>query len=262
MVSVLPFHSAVDIAEQYAMVDQLSGGRLNLGVGSGYLTQEFEGYGIDPSTKRDRFDRTFEELRRAFAGGTIRPPGGQEVHLNVRPVQRPAPPPWIAVQRREAVPFVARRAANLALVPYATLAEPSELAAQIAEYRASLPRGSRAVVSVALHLYAGERPARARAALQRYLDSRRATQSTFYAAKVHRAPEQARAEAIEAAGWALFGPPRAVADRLDAFAEMGVDEVLGMFDFGGLASEEVCRSVKGLARAVQARTGHRGSPRS
>ncbi|MGI0129114.1 MAG: LLM class flavin-dependent oxidoreductase, partial [Thermoplasmata archaeon] len=52
MVSVLPFHEPVDLAEQYALLDRLVGGRLNLGVGSGYIPMEFDGFGVDPATKR------------------------------------------------------------------------------------------------------------------------------------------------------------------------------------------------------------------
>ena len=253
MVSVLPFHSAVALAEEYSMVDQISGGRLNLGVGSGYLPQEFEGYGVDPATKRERFDRGLEEMQRAFRGEPVRPPGGAEVTINVRPRQQPHPPLWLAVQRREAIVHVARRGLNLALVPYATTEGLAELTEQVAEYRAARADGRPGTVSVALHVYAGEHPQRAREALQRYLDSRRATRSTFFEAKVREHPEQARAESLEAAGWAAIGRPDEVVQRLAPLARAGVDELLGIFDFGGVPREEVVGSVKRLARAWTAR---------
>jgi alkanesulfonate monooxygenase SsuD/methylene tetrahydromethanopterin reductase-like flavin-dependent oxidoreductase (luciferase family) len=44
-VSVLPFHNPIVVAEEAAMLDILSGGRLNFGVGSGYQRQEFDGLG-------------------------------------------------------------------------------------------------------------------------------------------------------------------------------------------------------------------------
>ena len=52
-ISILTFHHPLTVAESYAMVDVLSGGRLVLGVGSGYLKHEFEGYHIDPAEKRE-----------------------------------------------------------------------------------------------------------------------------------------------------------------------------------------------------------------
>lgn len=251
MVSVLPFHDPVTLAEEYALLDRICGGRLNLGVGSGYLASEFEGFGIDPASKRERFDRALDALLRGFAGDPVHMDrrGAAAVRLSVRPVQRPHPPLWIAVQRREALPFVAARGVSAALIPYATVGGLEELRVQIAEYRAHLPPGSSAGVSVGLHLYGGDHPELARAALQRYLDSRLASQSTFYAEKVHRHPEEAREESIEQSGFALFGTPAEVAERLERFRQIGVDEILGIFDFGGLKATEVHSSVRALAAA-------------
>jgi alkanesulfonate monooxygenase SsuD/methylene tetrahydromethanopterin reductase-like flavin-dependent oxidoreductase (luciferase family) len=255
LVSVLPFHRPIEVAEQYSMVDRLTGGRLNLGVGSGYIPLEFEGFGVDPATKRERFDRSLATLLAALDGQEVRAdePGAVPVRLNVLPVQRPHPPLWIAVQRREAIPFVARRGASLALVPYATVANLAELADQIREFRSQVPPGSDAEVAVAVHLYAGDRPERARLALQRYLDARLATQSVFYQEKVRRDPHHANAATIEQSGFALFGSAREVVGKLSDYAAVGVDEILGIFDFGGLGSEEAVRSVRELGAEFAAR---------
>ncbi len=59
LVSVLPFHRTVDVAEEYALLDRLTGGRVNLGLGSGYIPTEFEGYGIDPASRHERFDAAY-----------------------------------------------------------------------------------------------------------------------------------------------------------------------------------------------------------
>lgn len=248
LVTVLPFHNPVEVAEEYALLDHLVAGRLNLGFGSGYIPLEFEGFGVDPGTKRERFDAALEAVLAGFRGDPIRPAIGDAapIRLNLRPVQRPHPPLWIAVQRREALPFVARRGASVALVPYATVQNVAELGEQIAEYRRHLPAGVRGTVSVALHLYAGERPEDARQALQRYLDSRLATQSTFYQDKVRKDPQHASAETIERTGFALFGSSESVIDRLWAFEEAGVDEILGIYDFGGLPHASVVSSVESL----------------
>jgi len=248
LVSVLPFHRPIELAEQYAMLDRLLEGRLNLGVGSGYIPLEFEGFGVDPERKRELFDRALETMLAAFAGNEVRGdgPNAVSVRINVRPVQQPHPPLWVAVQRREAIPFVARRGASLALVPYATLSTTAELADEVREYRAHLAPGSKGEVAAALHLYAGPHPDRARHALQRYLDSRLATQSAFYQDKVRRDPAHANAATIEKSGWAVFGSARDVTEGLRAFGKTGVDEVLGIFDFGGLPVDEVERSVRSL----------------
>ncbi len=254
LVSVLPFHSPIELAEQYAMVDRLSGGRLNLGVGSGYIPMEFAGFGVDPATKRTRFDSAFDTLVAALRGEEVRGdgPDASRVRINVRPVQSPHPPIWVAVQRRDAIPFVAERGASVALIPYATLSGLPELAEEVREYRAHRPAGSDGEVAAGLHLYAGDHPDRARAALQRYLDSRRKTQSAFFLEKVAQNPAHASARTVEESGWALIGSPREVAQGLDAFGATGIDEVLGLFDFGGLPIEEATRSVVALGRALSA----------
>ena len=58
LVSVLPFHRPVDVAEEYSLLDRITGGRVNLGLGSGYIPTEFEGFGIDPASRHERFRRS------------------------------------------------------------------------------------------------------------------------------------------------------------------------------------------------------------
>ncbi len=67
-VVVLPFDNPLRAAEDYAIVDILSGGRLNLGTGSGYLKHEFEGFGIQIEEKRERFDEALEIVLTAWRG--------------------------------------------------------------------------------------------------------------------------------------------------------------------------------------------------
>ena len=57
-ISILTFHNPLTVAENYALVDQLSQGRLSLGVGSGYLKHEFEGYDVDPPSSASASTRT------------------------------------------------------------------------------------------------------------------------------------------------------------------------------------------------------------
>jgi alkanesulfonate monooxygenase SsuD/methylene tetrahydromethanopterin reductase-like flavin-dependent oxidoreductase (luciferase family) len=255
LVSVLPFHRPIDVAEEYALVDRLSEGRLNLGVGSGYLASELEAYGIDPAQKRERFDRALATLLAALEGKPVRAGGvsSPPVRINVRPVQRPHPPLWIAVQRAEAIAHVAAQGASVALIPYATVADLGELADQIATYRRALPPGVAGEVAVAVHLYAGPHPERARTAFRRYVASRIASGSTHLVQKSQQRPEHASPQAIERSGLAVFGGPEQVVEGLERFARIGVDELLGLFDFGGLTAEETAGSVRALGNAWRTR---------
>ena len=63
---------------------------------------------------------------------------------------------------------------------------------------------------------------------------------------MRRDPRHASAATIEEGGFALFGTADRVAERLAEYAAVGVDEVLGIFDFGGLDPAEATRSVTEL----------------
>src|SRR5271156_4784178 len=76
LVCVLPFHRPIDVAEEYSLLDVLLHGRLNFGVGSGYVPVELEGFGVAASAKRDAFDRNLSAVRAAFRGEPIQVDGG------------------------------------------------------------------------------------------------------------------------------------------------------------------------------------------
>lgn len=67
-VCVLPFHDPVKVAEEYAVLDVVSAGRLDFGVGRGYLTHEFAGHLIDREESQVRFDEALEVIERAWSG--------------------------------------------------------------------------------------------------------------------------------------------------------------------------------------------------
>ncbi|HIN37942.1 MAG TPA: LLM class flavin-dependent oxidoreductase [Dehalococcoidia bacterium] len=105
-VSVLPFHNPIRLAEETAMVDLLSNGRLNLGVGRGSADYEYGNFKIDFDSRDDRFrevldiilglwtteDFTYHGRYYQVDGITIAP----------RPLQKPHPPVHVAVSRTAA----------------------------------------------------------------------------------------------------------------------------------------------------------------
>jgi alkanesulfonate monooxygenase SsuD/methylene tetrahydromethanopterin reductase-like flavin-dependent oxidoreductase (luciferase family) len=72
MVSVLPWHDPVRLAEHACVLDHLSGGRLILGMGRGLARQEFDGFGVEMGRSRQLFDQYAAELLDAFESGRIR----------------------------------------------------------------------------------------------------------------------------------------------------------------------------------------------
>ncbi|GAA0945427.1 LLM class flavin-dependent oxidoreductase [Nonomuraea longicatena] len=113
-VVVLPLHHPVHVAEEAALVDVLSGGRLELGVGRGYQSFEFEGFGIDLAEARDRFNEALEVVLGLWTSAAFRYEGkfyrtGTEVSLAPRPLQDPHPPVHVAAVSPETVTMYAER---------------------------------------------------------------------------------------------------------------------------------------------------------
>ncbi len=75
---IAPLHHPLEVAEQAAVVDQLSGGRVDLGLGAGYVTREFDAFGADRGRRFARLEEITVELRRLLDDGVVTPPPVQE----------------------------------------------------------------------------------------------------------------------------------------------------------------------------------------
>ena len=105
-VVVLPFHNPIRLAEQVAMVDVLSGGRLDLGVGRGYQAGEYRGLGISMDESRSRFEEALDICAGLWTNETFSHDGRHfqlsEVSVVPRPLQQPFPPIWVTVMQTPA----------------------------------------------------------------------------------------------------------------------------------------------------------------
>ena len=97
-VLVAPLRHARHIAEEAAIVDLVSDGRLELALGAGYSPPEFAAFGVDIAKRYDLTDAAVDEVRRLWLAGEVSPP----------PVQQP-PPMWLGYQG----PRGAKRAGRL-----------------------------------------------------------------------------------------------------------------------------------------------------
>jgi alkanesulfonate monooxygenase SsuD/methylene tetrahydromethanopterin reductase-like flavin-dependent oxidoreductase (luciferase family) len=86
---ILPWHSPLRVAEQVAMLDNLSNGRLMFGIGRGLSLKEYGGFGIDMSESRARFDESAEMILRALKTGEVF--GDGPMYPQPRTSLRPAP---------------------------------------------------------------------------------------------------------------------------------------------------------------------------
>jgi len=108
-VYLVPLHHPLELAEQAAVIDVLSGGRLVLGLGLGYRPEEFEGFGVKRTQRGKLMDAAIERLLAAF---------DPDSEVTPHPVQRPHPPIWLAATSRPGI----ERAARLGLTPFYAVA--------------------------------------------------------------------------------------------------------------------------------------------
>jgi probable F420-dependent oxidoreductase len=138
---LLPLHHPVEVAEQVAVLDQLSGGRATLGVGSGWSPLEYDAFGVSLRERGTRMDEGLQIVRRAWSEERFSFQGRHftvpEVTLYPRPVQKPRPPIWVAGVAPPAVERAARLGDALIVDPVVTLPQARDL---LDAYRAACAR--------------------------------------------------------------------------------------------------------------------------
>ncbi|MDX0109057.1 LLM class flavin-dependent oxidoreductase [Sinorhizobium meliloti] len=118
LVMLLSLSHPLRAFEEICMLDQLSGGRLELGIGCGSLPIELSYFGIGADAVPERYTEASEILVKAMKGGTLSYQGKHfelnDVPLTLRPHQRPHPPTWIATNGPESAAWAAANGANIA----------------------------------------------------------------------------------------------------------------------------------------------------
>jgi alkanesulfonate monooxygenase SsuD/methylene tetrahydromethanopterin reductase-like flavin-dependent oxidoreductase (luciferase family) len=116
LVFVLPAHEPLRLAEEIAVLDQLTHGRLDVGVGSGVSPYELAYFGVDAGEARDRYAETLAVVLQALETGRMVHRGkllrDYDVELSVGPVQRPHPPLWYASSNTNSADWAAANDVN------------------------------------------------------------------------------------------------------------------------------------------------------
>jgi alkanesulfonate monooxygenase SsuD/methylene tetrahydromethanopterin reductase-like flavin-dependent oxidoreductase (luciferase family) len=118
---LLPLYNPVRLAEDVAVLDVISGGRMELGVALGYRAAEYSGLGFDIKERRTRMDEACDILVRAWTEDNWSYRGRhfdvRGVSVRPRPVQQPYPRLWIGAQTVQAAARAVRMRAPLLLPP-------------------------------------------------------------------------------------------------------------------------------------------------
>jgi alkanesulfonate monooxygenase SsuD/methylene tetrahydromethanopterin reductase-like flavin-dependent oxidoreductase (luciferase family) len=116
LVYLLPLYDPLRLIEEVAMLDQLSGGRLELGVGRGVSPYELRNFGVDPADSRAIFDEALSVLLAGLASPRLSFTGAyyryDDVPIELQPLQQPYPPLWYPTHTATSVEFAGRHGFN------------------------------------------------------------------------------------------------------------------------------------------------------
>lgn len=118
LVYLLPLYNPLRLISEIAMLDHLSHGRLELGVGRGVSPWELGYYGIDRDDSRELFEETLEIVLKGLSSAVLHHEGRRLPSINgapmeLHPLQQPYPPVWHATSSPEGLAWAARHGLNL-----------------------------------------------------------------------------------------------------------------------------------------------------
>jgi alkanesulfonate monooxygenase SsuD/methylene tetrahydromethanopterin reductase-like flavin-dependent oxidoreductase (luciferase family) len=123
-ISLLPFENPLRKAEDFAMLDLLSGGRLDFGVGRGGVPKHFEGFRVSLQESRVRYEEALEIIERAWTQEYFSYEGKfwqiPELSLSPKPLQKPRPPIYRGITSPEAYEVAGRKGHGALFVPWLT----------------------------------------------------------------------------------------------------------------------------------------------
>lgn len=264
LVQLLPLYNPLRNIEEVCILDNLSNGRLELGVGRGISPAELAIYNVSGEESRDRFQECLDILLMGLSTGHISYEGRyytiKDADLPMRPMQRPYPPLWYPTSASDRVPWVAKEGFNTLFGFARTTTE--QTATEIALYRSLLAKHegeegrlnghvSQRRYGVTRHVYVAESDGEA-------IEVARAAYEEFdrnFRDRPGRRPDEPsrRGDFNTAVSWGtiITGSPETVRAKVQEFIDgTGANYLCGTFAFGSLTTDQVLRSMRLFAEEV------------
>ncbi|MBV8394241.1 MAG: LLM class flavin-dependent oxidoreductase [Alphaproteobacteria bacterium] len=258
LVYTVNLYHPLRLIDEICMLDQMSGGRLELGVGRGISPYEVGYYGVDPATGPERFAEALDVILKGLTEPRLSHHGKYfsftDVPMEMQPVQQPYPPLWYGANSLESADRLAKQACNTVVGMRA-----DGVGRFAARYRTAWKALGRdeaemPLIGLSRHVVVGDSDHEAKAAARRAF-------VPWYDALIHlwRAhgvglPRQLIPAAFEDAldqGYIIAGSTATVRDRMRRDNEIaGINYCICRMAFGDLSFEESARSVELFAKEV------------
>lgn len=233
---LLPIRHPIQAAEEVAVLDRISGGRVILGVGRGFQNAMFAAFDIPAKDKRKHFKQNLEIMMSAWRGEPIAFDEGKPVYLAPRPIQAPHPPLWVAAFG----PLAIKQAGSLGL-PY--LASPVETLdtlvlnyGQHRQFAADLNHAPVDVTPIMRTLFISDKPGIANQARENLRQE-----------VAHRMREPG----ADPEQWAIIGDRAYVTDKLAEYTDaLDMTHLIARGRIPGIDSKDHIRSLEHLASIV------------
>ena len=266
---VLPFHHPLRVAEDWATLDHLLEGRLDVGVGRGNQPGEFAGLGVSMNEARERFQESLDIIRRAWTQETFSYDGTfwnfPELEVLPKPVQRPHPPLWQPAVSAYTVKMIIDNGINGLIGPYLT---PFDVLRRnfFDPWHDAKREAGRADLQMAHNefVYVGETEEQVKRDIEESIiwyvrtaaklwgerdKSKAAAQYGNYSDVLDYFKNVSFEEIYEKLG--IFGTPDQVAEKIRWMRdEGGVDHLMNFMWFGGIDHEKAMRNMKLFAKEV------------
>jgi alkanesulfonate monooxygenase SsuD/methylene tetrahydromethanopterin reductase-like flavin-dependent oxidoreductase (luciferase family) len=259
LVYLLPFYHPLRLIEEICMLDQMSGGRFQLGVGRGVSPFETQAYGLDFAKTGDIYHEAFQLILKGLASDELTFEGKhyqfRDVPMILRPAQRPHPPLWYGTTIPENADWPAANDVNIVTIALRPVGR--VITDRYRAVRSGLGKTTNEtpLLGMARHVVVADTDEQARAIARRayprwrnsfrWLFQRHGTEPRITAIY----PETF--DGLAAIDNGVAGSPDTVRDFIAAeIAATGANYLLSWFAFGDMTLAESLRSVELFAREV------------
>ncbi|MDH3445904.1 MAG: LLM class flavin-dependent oxidoreductase [Deltaproteobacteria bacterium] len=255
-IAILPLRHPLHSAEDYAMVDAISGGRLEFGIGSGNTDLDYRVFGVTRENDRERMREAVEVILKSWGQERVNHQGNfwkfEQLSLYPRPVQQPHPPIWVAGTSAEGLGWAGRNGYNIMTVGHPH--PPEKVRPGVEAWKQGLMEGGFDLkdkhCQFHVRTHVNESAGRARevamAAISRYDTISRIGRKSLTVA-----PAEYDWDMMLATGRNNYGNPEQVIGGIyNAQRHYYFDTLTTTFNFGGIGHEEISKAMRLFAKEV------------